>query len=597
MPPVDAVAESLRREDLLTQVASGKSLAEVGLSAPTYSRWKRAYDKSGVKGLEPKFSKCGRRPLAQMDDWEKDTAKRMYVQTESVTTALRMMASLPECSAETADAILRGEKGKRRSKHSIPRNLRQTTAGISPAAMAYHKSPKDVRTNFFVNPRSMTYLDPIGKERPILVGDLSERDDMSNNFLCWVDWPWGGDACSDRFGVRVARGQTLTQIDVASVFFQSFSFLVRLRDSYRADDIWQWVGNSYEDIFVPAIGERWERGIWRANKLRGIPIDPGHTSNETRIGGITALGRRIIESQSPTTKIIENRFKFLQLVCRTISGQIGAKRGEMERENKLWTECRAGRRDPREHFLSHTEATAQIEAKMQYVNHEPVEGCVYHGVPAEIYQRGLAERGDLLKPLAPEQTYLFSRDLRKSHVVKGHALVRYTTREGRRLPWYFHHPELYKLEGEEVAVYMDEQCAGAGATLVAIRPGADRTPLRCELVDGVPQFALGLDMLGGRGAQAAVDAIDRRKAFMNAVVTEYRALGVPSRRIARVSKVQDGAGGSAAVRQTERRGPHTESLAGSIPARSTAPRLGDPDRIRKLEEQFRESNPGIAVST
>ena len=596
MPPVDAVAESLRRSDLLTQVASGKSLKEVGLSAATYSRWKNAFMKDGLKGLEPKFQKCGRKPMAQLDDWEKSTAKRYYVQTGSVTTALRMMAKEEGCSEETKKAILHGENGKRRSKHSIPRNLRETTAGVSAAAMAYHKSPKDVRTNFFINPRTMTYLNPIGKEQPILVGDISERDDMSNNFLCWVDWPWGGDPCSDRFGVRVARGQALTQIDVASVNFQSFSFLVRLRDSYRADDIWQWVGNSYEDMFVPVIGERWERGIWRSNKLRGIPIEPGHTPDEERIGGITGLGRTIIESQSPTTKIIENRFKFLQLVCRTIPGQIGAKRGEMERENKIWTECRAGRRDPREHFLSHQEAAAKIMEKMEYVNHEPVEGCVYHGVPAEMYQRGLAERADILKPLAPEQAYLFSRDQRTSTVVKGHALVRYTTKEGRRLPWYFYHPELYKREGEEVAVYMDEQCASNGATIVPIRPGADKTPLHCELVEGCPQFAQGLDVLGGRGAQAAVDALERRKAFMNAVVTEYRALGVPSRRIARISKVEDGAGGSAAVRQTERRGSQPDSPAGSIPARSTAPRVGDLDRLRRMEEQFRELNPGIAVT-
>lgn len=593
MPPVDAVAESVRRADLLTQIASGKTLAEVGISAATYSRWRRAYANKGLKGLEPKFGKCGRKPLATLDDWEKQTAKRLYVQTESVTTALRMMASLPECSEETAAAILK----KRHSKHSIPRNLRQTVAGVSAAAMAYHKSPKEVRTNFFVNPRTLTYIDPLGKERPILVGDISERDDMSNNFLCWVDWPWGGDACSDRYGVRVARGQALTQLDVASIYFQSFCFLIRLRDSYRADDIWQWVYNSYLDIFVPVIGERWERGIWKAKKLQGIPFDPGHTPDEERIGGMAALGLRVIESQSPTTKIIENRFNFLQTVSATIPGQIGRCRGEMERETKFWMECRAGRRDPREHFLSQSEICAQMESKMQYCNHEPVEGMVYHGIPAEIYKKGLEERVDILKPLAPEKGYLFSRDLRFSHVNKAHALVRYTHPGGKRDGWWFHHPDLHHLEGERLAVYMDEQCAGAGATVVPIRPGAKATPIHCELVDGVPQCALGLDLNGGRGAQAAIDALDRRKAFMTAVRSEYRALGIGSRRIARVSNIQDGAGGSTTVRQTTaQRGPQNERETEPMPSRSAAPLSTDADYMRRLEDQFREANPDYAIT-
>jgi len=600
---VDSVAEAGRRADLLAQVASGRTLAEVGLSAATYSRWRRAYEAQGLKGLEPKFGKCGRKPMARLDDWERTMAKQFYVKTESVVTSLRMLAALPECSADTAAAILK----KRHSKHSIPRNLRHSVAGISPAAMAYHKSPKDVRTNFFVNPRTLTYLDPLGQERPLLVGDISERDDMSNNFLCWVDWSWGGDPCSDRYGVRVARGQALTQIDAASCYFPSFCFIVRLRDSYRADDIWAWVGHTYRDMYVPAIGERWERGIWKSNKLRGVPIEAGHTPNEERIGGIQALGRRVIESQSPTTKIIEGRFNFLQTISAVIPGQIGRRRGEMERETKLWMECRDGRRDPRKHFLSMPEICNQMEAKMHFANHEPMEGLQHHGIPAEIYKRGLEERADVLKPLSPELGYLFCRDLRWSHASKGHALVRYTNPDGRRAGWYFYHPELFRYEGEKLAVYMDEQCAGAGATVVPIRPGAKAAPMHCELVDGLPQFALGLDLNGGRGAQAAIDGLGRRKAFMDAVRSEYRALGVGSRRIARVGSVQDGAGGSATIEQRNshqhekpargRKAADEESTPGlSGSSRRSAPLSSDTDYMRRLEDQYREANPDLVIN-
>ena len=45
---------------------------------------------------------------------------------------------------------------------------------------------------------------------------------------------------------------------------------------------------------------------------------------------MAALGLKVITSQSPTTKIIENRFDFFQTICATIPGQIGRTRGEME---------------------------------------------------------------------------------------------------------------------------------------------------------------------------------------------------------------------------------------------------------------------------
>lgn len=606
MPPVDAAGEAQRRANILTAIASGATLREVGLSPATFSRWRNAYKKDGLKGLEPQFAKCGRKPMAVMDQVEQMMAKKLYAQTGSVTLALRTLANSELCSEATAAAILK----KRTSKHKIPLALRHATK-LPQAVADFAKSPKDVRVNSFINPRTLTYLDPLGKERELLVGDLSERDDMSNNFIGWVDWPWGGDPCSDRYGVRIFRGQNLMQIDVRSLCFQSFCFLVRLRDSYRADDIWQWVGRSYRDMFVPMIGERWERGVWASNKLRGFAIEAGHTSDEQRLGGIAGLGRRIIESQSPTTKIIENRFKFLQTVSSTIPGQIGRTRGEMERENKLWTECRAGRRDPREHFLSFEQLSDAIEHKLQFVNHEPVEGLIYRGIPAEIYAKGLAERADVLKPLAPEHAYLFSRDRRESTVTKSHALVRYTRPDGGRAGWWFHSLELMKHEGVKMAIYMDTQCPEAGATLVPMRPlhpGEKELPrIQCEMVDGMPQFAMGVDLECGRGATAGVDGLERKKAFMDAVRSEYRALGLGPKRIARASQVQDGAGGSATIEFMPRRhkaetpdsrgGGEFLAMQGRQKTRSTArPLSDDAAYMERLEKEFHEANPGLAIT-
>lgn len=571
------VAEAMR--DLgLSQSAAAR---ECGVDPATYGRWLRAFEKNGLEGLEPAYANCGRKPLVTLNAEEVQIARRVFAQTRSTTTALRHLAQLPECREEVAEAILK----RRSSKHTITPTVRAQVAALPGAVIDYHRSPTRVKREGFICPRTLTYLDAMGVERRIQPGDLSERDDMSNNFLCWVEWPWGGDPCSDKYGVRLARGQNLIQIDAGSLFFQSFNFLIRLRDSYRADDIWEWVGRTYRDMGIPAIGERWERGIWQANKLQGTAIEAGHTGQEQRLGGIAALGRRMIVSQSPTTKIIENRFNFLQTVMATIPGQIGRSRGEFEKINKLWTECRQGRRDPRDYFLSYAECAAAIEAKLHYCNAEPVEGTIYHGIPAEMWMSGGGPQR--LQKLTASQTHLFSRDRSEVTVTKGHAMVRYTHPDGKRGAWWFHHEDLWRSEGRKVALYFDKKSPESGGVLVhAEGRDANRVIGEAVMVEGTPQFALGLDPSGeSRGAMAAMSAGDRVRQFGNAVRSEYRALGMPGVRIARASHASDGAGRSSTV---EIRGHSESGESQESPEAPVARRRSQPSRIPLAEPDFEE---------
>lgn len=544
------MTEALRRQQILEQcavlVAEGHSqnsaAAALGVAPANLTRWRRAFAAQGLAGLaDQRGGRCGRKPLAVLNEAEELIAKRLFVKMESKTSALRALAASPECRPEIADAI----NQRRASKHTLTRTLREQIS-LPAQVIAYHKSPKNVRVNCFINPRSMTYLDALGAERPIAPGDLFERDDMSNNFLCWVPWPWGGDPCSDKYGVRVARGQNLLMCDVRSLFFTSFNFLIRLRDSYRADDIWQWVGQTYRDIGLPRIGERWERGTWASKRLRGdaeAPIEAGHTEEQARLGGMGALGLRVIESQSPTTKIIENRFNFFQRQCAAIPTlQIGRSRGEMERETRLWMRMRSGHVDPRDYCLSFEQCSDEIEKTLHYVNSEPVEGLCYQGIPAQVWSEGIAAHP--LQRLDAGQGWLFSRDKREITARKGHVLVRYTTPEGHRAGWYFHHPELYAAEGLKCALYFDHYAPGEGATIVLAEGRQAGAVLgHAELVQGIPQFALGLAT--GEDTAAAdrlLAGIDRKREFLDAVRSEYRALGIGGRRLARHSRVDDGAG-------------------------------------------------------
>lgn len=558
---------------------------EAKVPRASFDRWKARYDAAGLEGLEDNYANCGRRPMATLDEHELKEARRLYLQTGSTTAALRMLAASTECSDETASAILK----RRRSKHTITPTLRAQVQAVPRAVADWHKSPTRVKREAFITPRTLSFYDRAGHEQRILPGMLAERDDMSNNFIFWIDWPWGGDPCSDKYGVRIARGQNLLHLDVGSLRFLSSLMLVRLRDSYRADDIWQWVGQTYRDLGIPEIGERWERGIWQADKLRGVQIDAGHTDQATRLGGIAALGRRIEVSQSPTTKIIENRFRYFQRVCTTIPGQIGASRGEMEKVNQLWTQCRDGRRDPRDYFLSYAAAVEQIESKLQYVNAEPVEGSIYSGIPNEVWHR---EGGDQrMTRLRPDQAYLFSRDRSVVTVTKGHALIRVTAPDGRRQGWWFHHEDLWRFEGRKVAVYLDKQAPEAGATLVhADGREVNQVIGSAELVEGCPQFAIGLpaDADDTRGT----DGLDRRKQFTDAVRAEYRALGL-RHTVARGSYASDGKGRSASRESAPPLAADNEPVAVSqrltLPGtRAKRPAEPDLDEIERLEAEARD---------
>lgn len=553
-------------------LSASAAAREAGIPRASFDRWSARYDVGGLEALEDNYANCGRKPLATLDAVELNAARKLYLETGSVTAALGMLAASPECSQETADAITK----KRRSKHIITPTLRKQISSVPQAVLDYHKSPKKVTREAFINPRSLSFIGKDRTEQRILPGMFCERDDMSNNFLFWVDWPWGGDPCSDKYGVRIARGQNLLHIDVGSLRFLSYLLLVRLRDSYRADDIWQWVGQSYRDIGIPEIGERWERGIWQAKKLQGTPIEGGHTDQETRLGGIAGLGRKIITSQPPTTKIIENRFRYFQRVCATIPGQIGASRGEMEKVNKIWTACREGRRDPRDYFLSYEDTCRQLDAKLQWVNSESVEGTIYHGIPNDLWVR---EGGDQrMTRLTAGQSHLFARDRHVVTINKGHALIRKTAPDGKRQGWYFYHENLWRLEGRRVALYMDDFAPATGATIVAAEgQSAGEVICQGEMVDGCPQFALSLtsDIDDTR----ACDAIERRKKFGNAVRAEYRALGI-NHTIAKGTYASDGRGRSGSAETSAPLQPAAPARTRDIkPARTPEPTFDDIERL------------------
>ena len=461
---------------------------------------------------------------------ERNAMKTLNLQTGSVSLAARVFATRSDCPPELKAVILK----ERSSKHKLPPTIR-SAAAITEAVRTQYKSPKAARLKHHLQPRSFDYRSTTRSMERLQPGQLWERDDMSINCLFWVPWPWGGDACSERYGVRLCRGQLLVSLDVGSQRFLSFNLLARTMDSYRADDIWSWMGHDYSVIGMPEIGERLERGTWKSKKIygdRSVAWDGKPSIDEPkRIGGLRSLGINQITAHTPSAKEIERRFNFLQNVMGTIPGQIGRHRGQMEKETKLWMACRAGFKDPREHFIDYSSMLDEVQKALLFCNADKHEGIHVHGVPDQIWEEsGAAQR---LRKLPEDKAFLFARDRSEITVSRGHIQIRRKAPDGSRCAWWFGHESLQEWEGKKIQVYHDVFAPGAGVSIVDWR---DRLICHAPLVEGCPQFSLD-------PTSRDETSLDRRKKFQNAVVSECRILDPrPDQKKKIMARISDGRG-------------------------------------------------------
>ena len=110
------IAEAQRRQDLLTQLAQlenkgfslNRAAKALGEPAANLSRYRRQYAAGGFDALIPKTDRCGRQPLATLDEEELKEAKNLFLQTGSKTAALRMLASSSGTIREEVIAASRG---------------------------------------------------------------------------------------------------------------------------------------------------------------------------------------------------------------------------------------------------------------------------------------------------------------------------------------------------------------------------------------------------------------------------------------------------------------------------------------------------------
>lgn len=444
-------------------LAAGRSEVDAcrlaGVSRQWFRRWRSRVDAAGAYASEA--PRQGRPPALEIDQAEADWLARVYLRSNrgrglgSMTMAAQLAARDPASPLrpETRAAIL-----ALRNKHALPVALRRAMR-LSPAAVRVYRDARADASAIYTPGYLRMAQDGTRRLKP---GERQVWDDASVNLLCCVPWPQGGDPCSDRFGVRVARFQLLAGIDCATDHCVGISYVVRDRDAYHAGDVcgalyraWTAAGYCPTECVL-------EGGAWQARQTLDLLAAAGVTP-------ISAKGR-------PNQKLVEGWFGRLWTVMSALEprGQIGRFRGEMAAETKAWMACRRGAQDPRKIFISLEDMLNLLERAIDTLNAIPVQSDLYGTwVPAEAYSAAGDDKGHPV----PIGLSGFARPLRAERTVRRGGLVEVTAGlpfglEGSH-PYLFASVDGWRYEGAPVVVSFDPAALQEGATIRLARRWRD----------------------------------------------------------------------------------------------------------------------------
>ncbi len=512
---------------------------QLGESRSTIWRWQQRFGQKGFTGLIPDTNNCGRKSELERlglsaGDLQKllDETRGFNLDLNSTISALRLFAHSDRCPEQLAKVIL---DPNRCSKHAIPPSIRRAAA-VSDNHRLAHRGPRALSLKGMYVPRRVD----------ILPGDIFSADDTTPIWAWWVPWR----ECEEYpFGVKLLQGQFLPVIDVASQCVLTFVLIAREKSSYRAGDIWHLFGHTFETIGLPRLGWQLERGSWESNLIAGerVGYGDGEASFHRRVGGLRQLPTNITPwhrekfdasgvtfpttlqtwtSYLPKSKSIEAWFNRSQKFEGTLWGSLGRDqmRAPFEKAKKLFQQCSRPRAklDPRNYFLSHIEIANRIRELMNFLNDEPMEGEVFHGIPRQKFNAGVSEHPLFVLP--EDQRWLYRRDWKRLTITQGWARVRLTDPvSGQRCSLFYCHPQRFAgMEGEDVVVYYDREHFEQPAQIVSARTG---------------EFVCEADFVDRKGSFLDGDssALDLRKQWRNAVMATYATIvpHAPSRQLPR----------------------------------------------------------------
>jgi len=426
-----------------------------GVSIATYRRWKERYDLAGLDAPAA-LPRSGRPRTCHINADEGAYLARLYLRSNlrrgagSMAMVARMAAADPD--SPLADST-RAAIQRLRHKCALPTAIKEAMR-LGSRATARYRDPKDGLTNGIYTPGWLRMADD--GTRRLMPGEKQVWDDASVNVAVVVPWERGGDKCSDRFGVRLARFQLLLGIDCATDFCPGFGYVMRANDAYNTFDVrstlfrvWSLAGYAPDQCVM-------EGGSWQAEGTKAF-------LRASDVDLVSAKGR-------PNQKLVEGYFNRLWTVMSILlpNGNVGRFRGEMVAENADWIACREGRRDPRGIFPGVEELLNALNKGIAHLNSERIQSRAYgEWVPRELYAARLAAEPGCAGHTLPGGLRRFALPIRKNTTVRRSGMIEISAEcpFGWNYPYAFAWPDGWRYEGARVTVSFDPADIHAGAVV------------------------------------------------------------------------------------------------------------------------------------
>jgi hypothetical protein len=566
-------AQSLRYAERLSlweayQALAARGLSQVdaarqlGVSNTKLSRMAKQVAAHGLDGLKDRYHNCGRNPSLTFTDEEFARLGALYLKTNrtadagSMQTACKFFALEPQTREEIRTAILSSlERGR------LPRFATRALKRITREHFAAHRKPGSLATDHFSGRRGTFARDKMERRRVV------ESDDGTLNFAAWIPWPQGGDPISDKYGVRLGRWQFLPALEAGwSQYYLGYTLVARPKGTYTQEDVRALIAMVVSQHGLPD-AFRFERGTWESNSV------------------VDLLQRLSVDLdtvwQSNQKPYIEGGFNTLWTYLSMIDGQVGRFRGEMEKENLLIEKCRAGRLDPRDQFPGLTECTRALDGALAMRNADRRHSKIYGSWIPEVRYREHQEQ-EPWRQLPSDLAYLFAPVVKEWTVAKGTVGNSVTLTDDLKVPFYFTHDDLWRMNGEKVRVYFDPAAENISATIVALTTHAGFAPgnivCQASLLGDIPHYARAA-MGWSREPLNATRTAPSNRAPLAAVRREVRALSPNGRIKSSVSEERDGRGNVSRMERGESRA----QTPAPAPARTAERRTLIPAEVETLE--------------
>lgn len=320
-------------------------------------------------------------------------------------------------------------------------------------------------------------------QRRLWAGDRASVDDATRNIPCWIPWPWGGCDCSEKYGVRLGRWQTLITHDDASGFVPVVKSVFRFHQSYRATDAAQVIYETERDVLM---FDHWsiEGGVWQTGRVLDI-----------------LAGRFISAKGRPNQKLVENYIGRLWTRMDGQIGDVGRYRGELKANSELYVACRAGRTDPRKHFMPFSQAQDALYGAIQYLSEKRIKSPHYGTwVPKARWESDLKESP---RTPRPDSDFLILPVKETRKVVSDSVAITEDGPLGVRMKWIFTADWMHEYRGRRLDVYFDPMsdwpvkgiCCEAGSRkpigeALCINPLGESKDAAIEMVKAVRQTVM-----------------------------------------------------------------------------------------------------------